>query len=68
MRIVQPAAALLLTVGFVWSVVLVASIVRNQSRSPRRAVAAAVPLGLVLVSVLFVWLHWYATGVVIDVT
>ncbi len=68
LHVVQPAAALLLTVGFVWSIVLIVSILRNQSRTPLRAVAAAVPLGLVLVSVLFIWLHWYAGGVVVDIT
>ncbi len=68
LHVVQPAAAVLLTVGFVWSVVLATSILRNQSRTPLRAVAAAVPVGLVLVSVLFVWLHWYAAGTVVDLT
>lgn len=68
--IAQPAAALLLTVGFVWSVVLGVSILRNESRGrgALRAVAGAVPVGLVLVTVLFVWLQWYASGAVIDVT
>ena len=66
--IVQPAAAILLTLGFVWSVVLGVSILRHQSRSQMRAVAAGIPLGLVLVAVLFVWLQWYASGVVIDLT
>ncbi len=68
LKILQPAAVLLLTVGFVWSVALAVSILRNHSRTPLRAVAAAVPLGLLLVSVLFVWLHWYAAGVVVDLT
>ncbi len=68
--IIQPAAALLLAVGFVWSVVLGVSILRNESRgrSGLRAIAGALPLAIVLVSVLFVWLRWYASGVVIDVT
>jgi len=66
--IVQQAAALLLTVGFVWSVVLGVSILRNQSRTPLRAAVGAVPLGLILVTVLFVWLRWYAAGAVVDVT
>lgn len=66
--IIQPAAALLLTVGFVWSVVLGVSILRSQSRSPLRALSSAVPLGTMLVAVLFVWLQWYAAGVVIDLT
>ncbi len=66
--VTQPAAAVLLALGFVWSSVLAVSILRNQTRTPIRAVAAALPVGLLLVSVLFVWLQWYASGVVIDVT
>lgn len=66
--IVQLAAALLLTVGFVWSVILGVSILRNQSRSRLRAVAAGVPVGAILVAVLLVWLQWYASGTVIDLT
>lgn len=68
LHVVQPAAAVLLTIGFVWSVVLAVSILRNQSRTPLRAVAAALPVGIVLVSVLFVWLEWYASGTVLDLT
>lgn len=68
LHITQPAAAALLTIGFTWSVVLTVSILRHQSRSPLRAVSAAIPLALALVTVLFIWLHWYATGTVIDPT
>jgi len=68
LNITQQAAGVLLTIGFVWSVVLTSAIVRRQSRTPLRALAAATPLALVLVSVLFVWLHWYASGTVVDVT
>ncbi|HXH98328.1 MAG TPA: FTR1 family protein, partial [Gaiellaceae bacterium] len=68
LHITEPAAAVLLAVGFVWSVVLTSSILRNHSRSPLRGVAAAAPLAVLLVGVLFLWLHWYAAGVVVDVT
>jgi len=68
LHITQPAAAVLLTLGFVWSVVLTTAIVRKQSRTPLRALAAGTPVALALVSVLFVWLHWYATGTVVDLT
>ena len=68
LHIIQPAAAVLLTLGFVWSVVLTTTIVRKQSRTPLRALAAATPLALALVGVLFVWLQWYATGTVVDVS
>lgn len=68
LHVVQPAAALLLTLGFVWSVVLVAATVPRHGRTPLRAAGAAVPIGLALVGVLFVWLHWYAGGTVVDLT
>ncbi len=68
LKIMQPAAVLLLSVGFVWSVGLAVSILRNHSRSSLRAIAAGVPVTLMLVGVLFVWLHWYAAGVVVDLT
>ena len=66
--IIQPAASVLLTVGFAWSVVLAVSILRNQTRSQLRAIASGAPLGVTLVAVLFVWLQWYASGTVIDLT
>jgi high-affinity iron transporter len=68
LRHTQPAAAVLLTLGFVWSVVLTVAAVRRHSRTPVRALTAAVPLSLALVGVLFVWLHWYAGGTVVDLT
>lgn len=68
LHVTQQAAAALLTLGFVWSVALTTATVRRHSRTPLRAIGAAVPLGLVLVAVLFVWLHWYAAGTVIDLT
>lgn len=66
--IAQPAAVVLLAAGFVWSVVVGVSIVRNHVRGGLRTIATAVPLAIVLVSVLMVWLSWYAAGGVIDVT
>ena len=66
--IAQQAAAALLTIGFVWSAILAVSILRNQSASGRRALAAALPVGVLLVTVLLAWLQWYASGVVVDVT
>ncbi len=68
LKIMQPAAIALLAIGFAWSVYLGVSILRNHSRTPLRAIVAAVPLYLLLVSVLFVWLHWYATGTVVDLS
>jgi len=65
---VQPAASVLLAAGFVWSVVVGVSILRTQSRGGIRAVLAGVPLGAILLSLLFVWLQWYASGPVLDPT
>lgn len=58
--IAQPAAAALLALGFVWSVVLTVSVLRNQCRSQGRAIASAIPLGLLLLAILLIWLQWYA--------
>ncbi|MBI4234567.1 MAG: FTR1 family protein [Chloroflexi bacterium] len=66
--ITQPAASLLLGLGFLWSIILGVSIVRNQCRGKGRALAAAIPAGIALLAILFLWLSWYASGVVIDVT
>jgi len=60
LNITQPAAVGLLAIGFTWSVVLAVSIVRNHCRTPLRAAAAGIPIGMMLVSVLFIWLQWYA--------
>lgn len=66
--IAQPAAIVLLAVGFVWSVVLGVSIVRNHSRDSLHAIAGAIPLAATLATVLMVWLSWYAAGGVVDLT
>jgi high-affinity iron transporter len=66
--IAQPAAVVLLTIGFVWSVVIGVALVRANARSGRRALAAATPLAVTLVSILMVWLSWYAAGGVVDLT
>jgi len=66
--IAQPAAIVLLAGGFVWSIVVGASIVRNHASGGLRAIATAAPLAIILVSVLMVWLSWYASGAVVDVT
>lgn len=66
--IAQPAAVILLTAGFVWSVVIGVSLVRTNARGSLRALAAAAPLAVTLVTVLMVWLSWYAAGGVVDLT
>jgi hypothetical protein len=67
--ITQPAAALFLTIGFVGSAVLAVSVLRRTFRgSATRSLGAAVPVAAALILVLFLWLRWYSSGVVIDLT
>jgi len=66
--IVQPAASILLGLGFIWSLVLMISIVRHQCNTKVRRVAVGIPLGVVLLGILFLWLSWYTSGAVVDVT
>jgi len=68
LRITQPAAAVLLAIGFAWSAVLAVPLLARGARSAARASVAALPVALALCSVLFLWLHWYAAGTVIDLT
>lgn len=64
----QPTASLLLAVGFVWSAVIAVSIVRNACQGRARQLAAAAPVAAALLAVLFLWLSWYASGTVVDLT
>lgn len=66
--ITQPVASVLLSLGFLWSVVLAISVVRNQCKGSGRRVAIGIPVGLALVAILFLWLSWYASGTVVDLT
>ncbi|MBI4308034.1 MAG: FTR1 family protein [Chloroflexi bacterium] len=63
-----PAVALLLGIGFAWSLLLTASIARHNARSARSAVLAAAPVAAALVGVLFLWAGWFLSGQVIDLT
>ena len=66
--VTEMAASLLLGVGFVWSMLVAVAIVRNACHSQVRRLAAAVPVGIALLGVLFLWLSWYASGTVVDLT
>ncbi|MCL5960478.1 MAG: hypothetical protein M1358_14415, partial [Chloroflexi bacterium] len=66
--VAQPVASVLLGLGFLWSVFIAISIVRNQCRSSGRRVAVGIPVGITLLGILFLWLSWYASGTVIDLT
>ncbi len=66
--ITSPAASALLAVGFVWSVVLGVSILRRHIPDVRRGAAAGVVVGVALVALLFLWVSWYSSGTVIDLT
>ena len=67
-NIIQPAASLLLGLGFVWSAVIAVAIVRNACQNQIRQLASALPVGVALLAILFLWLSWYASGTVVDLT
>ena len=66
--IVVPAAGVLLTIGFAWSALLAASILRYRAPNSGAALRAAIPVGVALVALAFLWLGWYASGTVVDLT
>ena len=66
--IVVPAAGVLLTIGFAWSALLGASILRYRAPTSAAALRAALPVGVTLTALLFLWLSWYASGTVVDLT
>jgi high-affinity iron transporter len=66
--ITQPAAAVLLALGFGWSAVLAVPLLGRAAGSATRALGVAAPVAVALCSILFVWLQWYASGAVVDVT
>lgn len=67
-NIVQPAAAVLLGIGFVWSSLLAASILLHRSSDKRRAIRGLVPVLAALFILLLFWSIRFLSGVVIDLT
>jgi hypothetical protein len=66
--IMVPAAGVLLTVGFAWSALLGVSILRYRAPTTAAALRGALPVGVALTALLFLWLSWYASGTVVDLT
>jgi high-affinity iron transporter len=65
--ITVPAAAVLLGLGFTGSLVLSASILKNNIPTRRWGLAFSA-MAAVLILLLTMWLKWYASGQVIDLT
>ena len=65
-NILVPASIILLGTTFIWSMMLAASITRNHAG--KRAILAFVPVATALTGILLLWLGWFASGNVIDLT
>lgn len=66
-NITVPAAGVLLSGGFVWSSILAVSIINNHVKGNRFAICF-IPVGTALVGLLFLWVNWFLSGQVIDLT
>ncbi len=67
-NILVPAAAVLLGLGFSWSVALGASILLHRAPDKRRAMAGYLPVALSLFLLLLFWAVRFLSGEVIDLT
>ncbi len=65
-HILVPASIILLCATFIWSMLLGVSITRNHAG--RKAIFAFIPVAFALTGILLVWLRWFASGNVIDLT
>lgn len=65
-NILVPASIILLGATFIWSMVLAASVTRNHAG--KKAIFAFVPVAFALTGILLLWLSWFASGNVIDLT
>lgn len=63
-----PAAGVLLGGGFVWSFLLAVSIIKNHVPNNKRFALSLIPIGVTLIGLLFLWVHWFLSGQVIDLT
>lgn len=66
-NITVPAAGILLSGGFVWSLILAVSIINNHVKGNRFALCF-ISVGTALVGLLFLWVNWFLSGQVIDLT
>lgn len=67
-NIVVPGAAVLLGIGFVWSLVLGTSILLHRAPDKRRAMAGFLPVAAGLFVLLLFWATRFLSGQVIDLT
>ena len=65
-NILVPVSIILLGTTFIWSMILAASITKNQAGG--KAIFAFVPVVFALTGILLLWLRWFASGNVIDLT
>ncbi|GEM_PF-73882 len=67
-NITVPIATTLLGVTFIWSLLLSVSLLNHNIPETRFRWRAFIPVSISLMMLLFIWLSWYATGNVIDLT
>ena len=68
LNITVPVATILLGVTFIWSLVSAVSMLKSNIEKPSRMWGAFIPVAAVATLLLLIWLHWYGSGMVIDVT
>ena len=67
-NITVPVATILLGGTFIWSLITAVALLKNNIEKPSRMWSSFVPVAAVATLLLFIWLHWYGSGMVIDVT
>jgi len=67
-NITVPIATTLLGITFIWSLLLSVSLLNHNIPETRFRWRAFIPVSISLIMLLFIWLSWYATGNVIDLT
>lgn len=67
-NIVVPASAILLGIGFIWSLVLGTSILLHRAPSKKRAIMGLLPVIVALFLLLLFWSIRFLSGQVIDLT
>ncbi|KAB2940365.1 MAG: (Fe-S)-binding protein [Candidatus Methanoperedens nitroreducens] len=65
-NILVPVSIILLGTTFIWSMILGASITKNNAG--KKAIFAFIPVAFALIGILLLWLSWFASGNVIDLT
>ncbi|NOY13919.1 MAG: 4Fe-4S binding protein, partial [Deltaproteobacteria bacterium] len=68
LNITVPVATVLLGITFIWSLISAVSLLKHNIKKPSHMWSSFIPVAAVATLLLFVWLHWYGSGMVIDVT